>query len=315
MTRKIGLALNNGFEYREQIRKQGKGLTVLAYLTQTYLHSSEETWRGRIDSGAVSLDGITAQPDAVLKPSQWLVWQRPPWEEPDVPLNYSILHEDEDLLAVAKPGGLPTLPGGGFLEHTLLARVRKHCPEATPVHRLGRGTSGVVLFARTVRARSLLCLNLRTHEMTKVYRALAVGVPALESFSIETPIGPIPHPLIGTIHAASPEGKRALSHVRVLERRRDASLLEVRIETGKPHQIRIHLAAAGHPLVGDPLYTFGGGIKAVGSALPGDTGYLLHAESLSLHHPATGSAMEISCSPPLELRTEFELVQTSNADL
>jgi 23S rRNA pseudouridine1911/1915/1917 synthase len=213
-----------------------------------------------------------------------------------------VLHEDEDVLAVAKPNGLPAIPAGGFLEHTLLALVRKRYPEATPIHRLGRGTSGVVLFARTARARSALSATFRHKEVTKVYRALAGGIPSEERFSIEACIGPMPHPLLGTVHAACTTGKPGLSRVCILERRQDASLLEVTIETGKPHQIRIHLAVAGYPLVGDPLYTVGGVLRDSGVALPGDTGYWLHAERLSLCHPATGSPFEVWCCPPPELR-------------
>ena len=228
------------------------------------------------------------------------MWRRPPWDEPDVRLDYSILHEDVDLIAVGKPCGLPTLPGGGFLEHTLLALVRKNYPEVSPLHRLGRGTSGVVVFARSARARSSICAAWRRKEVGKIYRALASGCPVEDSFIIEAPIGPVPHPKLGTVNAVSPDGKFALSRVSVLERRAGASLLEVRIETGRPHQIRIHLSFAGYPLVGDRLYASGGTINDM-RALPGDTGYLLHAERLCFVHPATGLPFEIHCPPPPEL--------------
>ena len=296
------LAVNRGFEYREQIDGRGRGLTVLAYLTGSYAHSSEEKWRERLEREEIVLDGLPARADTILKPGDRLIWRRPPWEEPDVPLGFAVLWEDEDLLAVAKPCGLPTVPAGGFLEHTLLALVRHHYPEAAPMHRLGRGTSGVVLFARTARARSALGAAFRRREVSKVYRALATGIPSEKHFCIEVPIGPVPHPRLGTIHAACSTGKPALSRVWILERRTDASLLEVAIETGKPHQIRIHLAAAGHPLVGDPLYQKGGQVKERDVALPGDIGYHLHAERLCLRHPASGWPSAFWCCPPPELR-------------
>ena len=300
------MALNAGFEYREQIGDTGQGSTALAYLSRRYRHSSEAEWLARIHAGQVFLDGMRAHPNSLLKPGQWLTWQRPPWDEPDVPLSFAVLHEDRDLLAVAKPNGLPTAPAGGFLEHTLLMQVRKHYPEATPVHRLGRGTSGVVLFSRTVRSRSPLATAWRTRNVVKIYRALASGIPKKFTFTIDIPIGPVPHPKLGTLHAASMSGKRAVSRVKLLEPRKESSLLEVKIETGRPHQIRIHLAAAGHPLVGDPLYASGGLFKEAQTALPGDIGYLLHAHKLLLKHPATGNLLELECPPPPGLRFESE---------
>lgn len=296
------MPLNRGFEYRVQIHGRYAGLTVPAFLASRYHHSSEEEWKSRLDKGEILLNGVQAHPGVVLEPGVWLVWRRPPWEEPDVPRAYELLYEDNDLLAVAKPAGLPTAPAGGFLENTLLALVRWRYPEATPLHRLGRGTSGIVLFARTRRAKSGVCAAMRRREVTKIYRALASGLPGNDSFLVDTRIGPVPHPRLGTIHAASPDGKFALSRVIVLERRSKASLVEVRIETGRPHQIRVHLAAAGHPLVGDPLYTTGGGFSESTTALPGDCGYLLHAVRLRLQHPVTGACLEILCTPPPELR-------------
>jgi 23S rRNA pseudouridine1911/1915/1917 synthase len=291
---------NSGYEYRDQVEGWGGGLALSVYLAGKYPHSPQTVWRERMERGQIFCHGRPVRDDIILKPGDRILWRRPPWEEPDVPLTYSLLYEDDDLLAVAKPSGLPTLPAGGFLDHTLLALVRKNRPEATPVHRLGRGTSGAVLFACNPRARSLLGAALRKNEIIKIYRALATGVPGEQEFSITAPIGPVPHPKLGTLHSVSENGKHALSLVSVLEAREDTSLLEVRIETGRPHQIRIHLAFAGHPLSGDPLYAAGASILNP-EALPGDCGYLLHAERLYFHHPTTGLALDIRCSPPPEL--------------
>jgi 23S rRNA pseudouridine1911/1915/1917 synthase len=293
--------VNAGFEYREEVGAEAAGRTVIAWLAARYPHSTEAAWRERLAAGEVSVDGEAALATDVLQPGQSLAWRRPPWEEPAVPLCFAVLHRDEHLLAVAKPRGLPSMPNGGFLEHTLLFRVRRAHPEAVPMHRLGRGTSGLVLFARTGAARRHVAAEWRAGRVEKTYRALASGRISADLLTIEAPIGLVPHPRLGRVHAASPAGRPAVSHVRVLARRGDATLVEVVIPTGRPHQIRIHLAAAGHPLVGDPLYG-AGGVPGPRPALPGEGGYRLHAYRLALAHPATGRQMLVECSPPPDLR-------------
>jgi 23S rRNA pseudouridine1911/1915/1917 synthase len=293
---------NDGFVYRERIEGGSKGERLLAYLTARYHHSSNAEWKARIEAGEVLIEAERAAPEQVLHPGQELTWRRPPWNEPDAPLDYGVLLEDEDLIAVAKPAGLPTLPGAGFLQSTLLVAVRRRVPGATAVHRLGRWTSGVVLFARNRPARVELARQMAGREIGKRYRALASGDPSWDAISIDRPIGPVPHPWLGSVHAADPGGKRSLSRVSVVERRSRAFLCDVAITTGRPHQIRIHLAAAGHPLVGDPLYAEGGIPKAIAPAVPGDPGYLLHAAEMTFCHPRTGLPITVSCPPPPELR-------------
>jgi 23S rRNA pseudouridine1911/1915/1917 synthase len=293
---------NKGCEYREQLGPDADGQTLLAYLSRRYLHSAPEEWTERIAAGQVLIDFLPAHTETVLRKGSDLVWQRPPWIEPDAPRTFSVLYEDDDVLAVAKPAGLPTLPGANFLTATLLHLVRTYAPDAAPVHRLGRWTSGVVLCARNRKARAALMRQWSGKEVGKRYRALAAGIPAWDKMTIATPIGPMPHALLGSIHAAAPHGKPSLSHVIVLERRLASCLCDVRIATGRPHQIRIHLAAAGHPLVGDPLYGAGGLPLQNTRAVPGDPGYHLHAAELSFRHPATGREMVIELEPPVLLR-------------
>ena len=114
--------------------------------------------------------------------------------------------------------------------------------------------------------------------------------------------GFVPHPRLGQVHAASPQGKPALTHVRVLAADGGSAIVEATIPTGRPHQIRIHLAAAGHPLVGDPLYA-AGGRPAREPGLPGDPGYRLHAHRLGFPHPATGRRIELECPLPSALQS------------
>jgi 23S rRNA pseudouridine1911/1915/1917 synthase len=290
--------LNEGCEYRERIGANADAQTVLAYLSQRYRHSSPTEWATRIASGRVLIDNLPAHAESVLRRGCELVWQRPPWIEPEAPTSFSVLYEDEDLLAVAKPAGLPTLPGANFLQTTLLHLVRAYDPDAAPLHRLGRWTSGLVLCARNHHSRTALMQQWSAKEVGKRYRALASGSPALDEMTISMPIGPVPHALLGSIHAATPEGKPSLSQVKVLERRTDSFLCDVHIATGRPHQIRIHLAAAGYPLVGDPLYGVGGLLLPDTRALPGDPGYHLHSAELSFRHPSTGREIVIQCEPP-----------------
>jgi 23S rRNA pseudouridine1911/1915/1917 synthase len=293
--------MNSGYEYREQLPAAAGGLTPAEWLSRTRRHSDAATWAARVARGEVSIEGRTATGTDRLEAGQWLAWRRPPWEEPAVPLGFAVLFRDGDLFAVAKPRGLPSVPNGGFLEHTLLARVRRLFPAAVPLHRLGRGTSGLVLFALTGAARRHVAAQWRDGRVGKEYRALVAGHPRAESFTVDVPIGPVPHPRLGLVHAASPPGRPARSHVRVLERRVENALVAVSIPTGRPHQIRIHLAAAGHPLVGDPLYAVGGGFTEE-AARPGETGYWLHAHRLELDHPATGERLSLECPPPPALR-------------
>ena len=305
--------LNQGWTYRDRIQRDADGTPVLEFYIQRYPHSPPEVWRQRIEAGLIHLENRSARADERLETGQLLAYFRPPWLESEVPRNIGILHEDAHLIAVAKPSGLPTLPGGDFLENTLLFLIRQRYDDApAPIHRLGRGTSGLVLFARSQTARRQLSTDLQTGRLTKIYRALASGISAADEFIVEMPIGKVPYPPLGYLHAAAADGKPARTECRVLERRADQTLLKVAIPTGRPHQIRIHLAAAGHPLCGDPLYRAGGQPvipPANGRApLPGDGGYHLHATQVSFVHPSSGAKMTIACPPPEILRSSQEVV-------
>jgi 23S rRNA pseudouridine1911/1915/1917 synthase len=208
------------------------------------------------------------------------------------------LFEDPYLLAVNKPSGLPTLPGGGFMENTLLHLVQKQTPEANPVHRLGRATSGIVLFAKTQQAASHLFANWNTSRIQKIYRALSQNIAEHEAYEIVTPIGLVPHPLIGSVWAAKPDGKPSKSLARVISRGSRNTTFEVSLNSGRPHQIRIHLASIGHPLVGDPLYGFNGLPLDNLPGLPGDGGYFLHAQYLKFVHPITGEQINLEATLP-----------------
>lgn len=302
--------MNQGWIYRDRVDKKAAGQTLLAYYVQRYRHSDEADWRSRIVSHQVLLNGQPAAPETVLERGQQLAYHRPPWQEPEVPLDFEVLYEDADLLAVAKPSGLPVMPGAGFLEHTLLGQLKRKYPTETPVpiHRLGRGTSGLVLLGRSPLAKAELTRQMRDRTIHKVYLALATGTGMPEQFTIKTAIGKVPHPSLGYIYGAVPEtdptARFAHSECQVRHSSAEATLLAITIFTGRPHQIRIHLAAAGHPLLDDPLYLPGGIPKLTTNPntgllpVPGDCGYYLHAWQLAFEHPRSKVPVSIVAPPP-----------------
>jgi 23S rRNA pseudouridine1911/1915/1917 synthase len=292
--------LNRGYAFATVISSKYDGQALLDHLASHYPHSTRQAWQQKLNNGEVTLNGVIATGSESLTTGQTLVWNRPPWIEPDTPQCFEVLFEDPHLLAVNKPSGLPTLPGGGFMENTLLRLVQKQIPNANPVHRLGRATSGIVLFARTPQAASHLFASWNTPNVQKIYRALSQNLAQHDAYEIVTPIGLVPHPLIGSVWAASPNGKPSKSVAKVISRANDATTFEVSLHSGRPHQIRIHLASIGHPLVGDPLYGSGGQPLENLPGVPGDGGYFLHAQYLKFRHPITGDQINLEAPLPSE---------------
>jgi 23S rRNA pseudouridine1911/1915/1917 synthase len=303
--------LNGGYGYLEHLTTKARGHTVLSYLEQHYPHSTKQDWLERLQRGEILLDNSIAREDELLQAGQQLIWHRPPWYEEDTPQTFEIIYQDDAVIVVNKPSGLPTMPGGGFLDNTLFSLVRKNFPTARPIHRLGRATSGLVVFALTHEAASSLSKLWREHKVEKYYKTLASGVAQQDSYEIRAAIGLINHPKLGYVYAANDmsvenkRGKPSASDAKVLERRDSTTLFTVQIFTGRPHQIRIHLAAIGHPLVGDPLYAAGGQLLE-NPGLPGDGGYFLHAQRLVFTHPVSGERVEAKAVVPIELSCKHE---------
>ena len=289
---------NQGYAYTTIISSKYHGHPLLAHLASLYPHSTPEAWQLKLNNGEVTLDGAPATGAETVANGQTLVWNRPPWDEPDAPRHFEVLFEDAHLLAVNKPSGLPTLPGGGFMENTLLRLVQQQTPTANPVHRLGRATTGIVLCAKSPQAAATLFTNWNTPKIQKIYRALAQHVAPKDTYEILTPIGLVPHPLIGSVWAASPHGKPSKSLATVVARTPATTTFEVSLHSGRPHQIRIHLASIGHPLVGDPLYGPTGLPLENLPGLPGDGGYFLHAQYLNFLHPITGEQINLEAPLP-----------------
>lgn len=307
-------ALNQGWTYPDRIGPAAAGLSALDYYATHHPHSDRQEWEGRLQAGEITRNGLRLEADQILAAGDRLAWRRPPWLEPAVPSSWRLVYDDGDLHVIDKPAGLPVMPAGGFLEHTLLRMLeRAVAPPPRPVHRLGRFTTGLLVCARQASTRAWLSAQLREGSSTlasgcrKVYRALVVPgvvVGAIgEPLQLTTPIGRLPHPLLGSIWTAAADGLPARSSLTLLERRAEADLVEVEIATGRPHQIRIHCAALGAPLLGDPLYLPGGGVRT--TVLPGEGGYRLHAHRLELRRP-DGSSLLLAAEAAAALRRSGE---------
>jgi 23S rRNA pseudouridine1911/1915/1917 synthase len=289
--------INEGFVYRARVAAEAAGASVLAFHVARFRHSDEAAWRGAIESGRVLVNGRRVEPDEPLAAGDELEFHRPPWHEPAAPESFAVAFEDEHVLVVVKPAGVKVLPAGPFSARTLLTLVRASDASragAAPAHRLGRGTSGLIAFGKSAIGRASLNRQLRQLTFGKTYLAWVEGAALPASFAARQPIARIQHGPIA-IHAAAEHGRASLTRVRVLRRERERSLVAAQPITGRPDQIRIHLAAAGAPIVGDLLFGVGGTPKS--SVPPGAGGYLLHAAALSFTHPASGARIRLRSRP------------------
>jgi len=225
-----------------------------------------------------------------------------------------IVYEDESIIVLDKPAGLVVHPGSGNRDGTLQNALLHHdpalgaIPRAGIVHRLDKETSGLLVVARTEAAHTSLVRQLAARTMHREYLALARGDVA-QPMIIDAPIGR--HPTQRTTMAVVAKGKPARTHVEIVERFGIATLVRCRLETGRTHQIRVHLAAIDHPLVGDPAY--GGRRPAPG--VPAFARQALHATRLELVHPANGRAMRFDSPLPADFSGLIEGLRTSRGGL
>ncbi len=222
-----------------------------------------------------------------------------------IPLN--VVHEDETIIIIDKPAGLVVHPGSGNWSGTLLNALLhhepalEHVPRAGIVHRLDKETSGLMVIARTLEAQTDLVRQLQARTVKRYYQALVRGSVERDG-TVDAPIGR--HPTQRTKMAVIKTGKPARTHYRVVERFVDCTLVECALETGRTHQIRVHMTSIGHPLVGDPVY--GGGTSRVPIG-PEFARQALHARRLGLVHPETGKPMLWKSNVPEDMA---ELIAT-----
>jgi len=272
---------------------------ALAHLLPEYSRSRLALW---IKAGQATLDGRAVQPRQKVRGGEAI--EVVPSVGPDtlahraedIPLD--IVFEDASLLVINKPAGLVVHPGSGNWHGTLLNALLRHAPalagipRAGIVHRLDKDTSGLLVVARTLPAQADLVRQLQARSVKREYLAVAHGRIARDG-KVDAPIGR--HPVKRTKMAVVARGRQAVTHYQVLERYANTTLLRCRLETGRTHQIRVHLSSLGHPLVGDPAY----GKRNSGIAFPRQA---LHAERLGLLHPTSRKEMTWQAKPPADLQ-------------
>jgi 23S rRNA pseudouridine1911/1915/1917 synthase len=309
--------------YEFLVAADGAGQRLDVFLAQQGLPYSRSQLTRRIDEGEVRVDGGRSKPGQKLRPGQHIRFNPPPpqpvADQPeDIPL--AVLYEDRHLIVVNKPAGMVVHPAPGHETGTLVNALLHHCGalpaapagevgegddelsiggERRPgiVHRLDQGTSGVLVCAKDEPTLCGLQVQFQAHSIARRYVALVEGVLP-ERGTFDSRYGR--HPRDRKRFTARSGGKRAVTHFAVRERLPGATLVEVQLETGRTHQIRVHLSEAGHPVLGDGLYGRPAREKLL-RELGSELGHqALHARLLGFRHPMTGAWLELSAPPPAD---------------
>ena len=232
-------------------------------------------------------------------------------EAEDIPLD--IVYEDHDVIVVNKPRGMVVHPAPGTADHTLVNALMAHCTDLSGingvlrpgiVHRIDKDTSGLLLVAKNDIAHRSLAEQLKEHTITRVYQGIVCGMVAEPEGIVDCPIGR--HPSERKKMAVTEKNsKRAVTHYRVLERFPGYTLIEAKLETGRTHQIRVHMKYIGYPLLGDPLYGKGDKNSFFFH------GQALHARTIGFVHPTTGEYMEFSAEPPEDMQEVMKKLRNS----
>lgn len=306
----------NGTMFEKIADQSGQRLD--AWLADNESDRSRGRWQALIKAGHVSVNGRGTKPNHKLRAGDRIAWVFP---EPvstetlpeDIPLD--VLYEDDQLIAIHKPAGLVVHPAAGHERGTLVNALLHHCGDLAGiggkkrpgiVHRLDKDTSGVIVVAKTEAAMNELARQFKERETQKEYMAIVRGVPQPSSGRIETTIGR--HPVLRKKMAANVKrGRRAISIYQLEESFSDAALLRVRIETGRTHQIRVHMAHLKHPILGDNTYA---------RRRPGDlwpARQMLHAARLHITHPISRNRMSFRAPLPEDMQRALAELRSVHA--
>ncbi|MEI6443195.1 MAG: RluA family pseudouridine synthase [Nostocales cyanobacterium ELA583] len=287
------------------------------YLSQELSHLSRSRIQQLIEQGCVQINHQVCTSKKINLKTDDIITLEIPAVQPlaliaeDIPLD--ILYEDDELIILNKPAGLVVHPAPGHPDGTLVNALLAHCPNLPGiggvqrpgiVHRLDKDTTGAIVIAKTDRAYQHLQAQLQAKTARREYLGLIYGVPKTETGSINLPIGRNPQDRKKMDIVSVEEGGRAaITHWQVKERFGNYTLMHFQLETGRTHQIRVHSAKIGHPIVGDPIYS---SAHSVGVNLPGQA---LHAWKLQLQHPVSGDLVEVTAPLPRSLTTLLEVLR------
>ena len=300
--------------FNAEIPPELAGLRLDQALAELFPEFSRAKLQSWIKDGHARLDGAARAPKHKVFGGEQVelraeIEARSDCGPEDIPLD--ILHEDESLLIVNKPAGLVAHPAAGHPGGTLQNALLHHAPQlaglprAGIVHRIDKDTSGLLMVAKTLQAHKSLVDQLQARSIAREYLALAQGYLTAGG-TVDEPIGR--HPSDRKRFAVRPDGKPSVTHYRISERLPGHTLLRVKLETGRTHQIRVHMLHIRHPLLGDPVYggrlrLLPGGDQALGAILRGFRRQALHAEMLGLEHPDSGEWREWRVDLPEDLQT------------
>lgn len=265
-----------------------------------------------IDNGHVSMSGQILKSNYKLKEGDLIEISVPEAEElsvepENIPLD--IVYEDGDIIVINKARGMVVHPADGNYTGTLVNALLFHCKDLSDingikrpgiVHRIDKDTTGLLVVAKNNIAHNALAEQIKEHKVSRIYYALTEGVISENAGTINAPVGR--HPVDRKKMAVNTKnGKNAVTHFTVIRRYRDTTFVKCRLETGRTHQIRVHMAYIGHPIVGDPVY----GRRN----MRGMTGQALHAGELTLRHPVTGEEMTFTAPLPCDFQNLLNVVE------
>ena len=296
--------LGQKYEHPQTVHKieepSEEGIRIDKYLASALPEKSRSHYQKAIDNGLVLVNGKVVKSKYQTKLGDEIVITIEPVKEIDIlpeDIPIDILYEDDDVIVVSKPKGMVVHPAPGHYTGTLVNALMYHCKDSLSgingeirpgiVHRIDMNTTGSLLICKNDKAHNDIAAQIKVHSVNRIYKGIVVGNFKDEEGTIDAPIGR--NPKDRKKMAVVSNGREAITHYKVLEQFKGYSYVEFKLETGRTHQIRVHMASIGHPLVGDDVY---------GKPVKNLQGQTLHAQTLGFKQPSTGEYVEVNAPLP-----------------